>query len=273
MRNTYAIGDVQGCFDELCALLEKISYDPLQDELWFVGDLVNRGPKSLETLRFIKQQPHVKIVLGNHDLHLLALASGYSYSHHSLHKILTAPDRDELIAWLRKLPLLYHDPNLNFVMVHAGLPPQWDLAQAKQCARELETVLQQNHLLDLMQHLYGNQPDQWRDDLQGWDRLRFITNAFTRMRFCDAQGKLDLKTQGKIGSQPSGFMPWYQVPNRRTQHDRIVFGHWAALLGETNTENVFAVDTGCVWGNSLTALRLNDLERFAISCDARGQAK
>ncbi len=266
MHNVYAIGDVQGCFDELCALLEKISYDPLHDELWFVGDLVNRGPKSLEVLRFIKQQPQVKVVLGNHDLHLLALAFGHSYSHHTLHEILIAPDRNELLTWLRSLPLLHHDPTLNFVMVHAGLPPQWDLTQAKQCARELEKALQQQDINELMQHLYGDQPDQWRNDLQGWERLRFITNAFTRMRFCDAQGKLDLKAQGKVGSQATGFMPWFQVPNRRSENERIVFGHWAALLGETNTENVFAVDTGCVWGNCLTALRLNDLEKFSVAC-------
>lgn len=266
MQNVYAIGDVQGCYDELCALLEKISYEPTQDQLWFVGDLVNRGPKSLEVLRFIKQQSNVKVVLGNHDLHLLALFFGQTYSPHSLQPILTAPDREELMAWLRQLPLLYHDPHLNFVMVHAGLPPQWNLAQAKSCARELEMALQQQNIAEFMQHLYGDQPDIWHDDLQGWDRLRFITNAFTRLRFCDANGRLDLKSQGRIGSQPPGFMPWFQVPNRRSENERIIFGHWAALLGETQTENVFAVDTGCVWGNKLTALRLNDLKKFSVGC-------
>lgn len=265
---TYAIGDVQGCFDELCALLEKINYNSAQDELWFVGDLVNRGPKSLEVLRFIKQQLRVKIVLGNHDIHLLALAFGHTYSHHSLQAILTAPDCMELVEWLRRQPLLHHDEKLNYVMVHAGLPPQWNLAQAKKYAYELEKILQQENITDVLKHLYGNQPDQWHDDLQGWERLRFITNALTRMRFCDEHGKLDLKTQGPLGTQLPGFMPWFQVPQRKTENCRIIFGHWAALQGKVNSPNVFALDTGCIWGNCLTAMRLEDQQLFNVPCQA-----
>lgn len=263
---TYAIGDVQGCFDELQALLKKIKFNPQIDQLWFVGDLVNRGPKSLEVLRFIKNLPHAHIVLGNHDLHLMALAYGDSYSHHTLNDILTAPDRDELIQWLRQLPLLHHDTQLNYVMVHAGIYPLWDLSQAKTYAKEFENALRSEKLPQLLKNIYGDQPDQWHENLSGWDRLRFIANTFTRMRFCTLEGKLDLHSVGGIGSQPKDYLPWFKVPNRRTQNDNIIFGHWAALQNETDESRVFALDTGCVWGNCLTAMRLEDRKRFSVNC-------
>lgn len=263
---TYAIGDVQGCFDELQALLTKINFNPTQDTLWFVGDLVNRGPQSLATLRFIKNLPHCKVVLGNHDLHLLAMAYGRSYHSHTLDEILQAADRDELIHWLRQQPLLHYDAKLNYVMVHAGIPPQWDLLLAKQCALELQTALQSAQVSDLLKHMYGDEPVQWRDDLQGWERLRFITNAFTRMRFCTRDGKLDFHYNGKIGKQPHELIPWYQIPERRNKDLNIIFGHWAALQGKVDEPNVFALDTGCVWGNSLTAMRLEDQKIFNTPC-------
>jgi bis(5'-nucleosyl)-tetraphosphatase (symmetrical) len=263
---TYAIGDVQGCFDELQALLAKISFNPTHDELWIVGDLVNRGLKSLATLRFIKNLPNCKIVLGNHDLHLLAMAYGRPYHSHTLDEILQAPDRDELIHWLAQQPLLHHNAKLNYVMVHAGIPPQWDLLLAKQCARELETVLRSEQLSELLTHMYGNEPNQWSDDLQGWERLRFITHAFTRMRFCTAEGALDFHYTGAVGSQPSQLMPWFKVPHRRNKDLNIIFGHWAALQGEVDEPKIFALDTGCVWGNCLTAMRLEDQKIFNIPC-------
>lgn len=263
---TYAIGDVQGCFDELQALLKKINFDSEQDELWFVGDLINRGPKSLEVLQFIKNLPRVKVVLGNHDLHLLALAQGASYSHHTLNPILNSPQLKEYTDWLRQMPLLYHDTKLNYVMVHAGIYPQWNLIEAKKYARELETALQKNDMSELLKNLYGDQPNSWDEKLSGWERLRFITNVFTRMRFCTLDGKLDLQEMGKVGTQSSDLLPWFKIPDRKTKNEKIIFGHWAALQGKTDEPNVFAVDTGCVWGNSLTAMRLEDQQKFSVTC-------
>lgn len=265
--STYAIGDIQGCFDSLQALLATINFQPNTDQLWFVGDLVNRGPKSLETLRFIKNLPRKIVVLGNHDLHLLALAQGIEHeSKESLAAILTAPDRDELLAWLRQQPLLHHDSVLNYSMVHAGIIPQWSLMQAKKYAAEVETILRGNNYPELLQHMYGSQPDQWKENLTSWDRLRFIINCFTRLRFCTPQGRLDLHYKGGIGNQPTDFFPWFQIPERATQTDNIIFGHWAALEGKVTESHVFALDTGCVWGHTLTAMRLEDRQRFSAPC-------
>lgn len=262
---TYAIGDVQGCYDELQELLRLIQFDPIQDYLWFVGDLINRGPKSLDVLRFIKKTKNAITVLGNHDLHLLALAQGNSYSHHTLQQVLSAPDCMELIEWLRVQPLLYHDADLNYTMIHAGLPPQWDLAKAQACAKEVESVLRNDELYpQLLQHMYGDEPSKWDDSLSGWDRWRFIINAFTRLRFCDINGGIDMHYKGKIGAQPANLMPWFKFPNRASQNLNIVFGHWAALQGETQEPRVHALDTGCVWGHYLTAMRLEDQQRFRV---------
>lgn len=266
---TYAIGDIQGCFTPLQKLLEKIKFDPSRDVLWFTGDLVNRGPESLQSLRFIKQLGNrQRTVLGNHDLHFLAVAHGTQplKTEDTIQDILNAPDRDELIAWLLHQPLLHHDETLGFTMVHAGLAPSWDLSTAIKLAYEVETILQSETAKDFFQHMYGNQPDHWSSDLLGWDRLRCITNYLTRARFCHLDGRLELKTKGKIGSNSSDLIPWFQVPNRVNANLKIVFGHWAALSGVTNTPNVFALDTGCVWGYCLTAMRLEDGERFTVSC-------
>lgn len=258
---TYAIGDVQGCYDELQDLLRCILFDPEKDTLWFAGDLVNRGPKSLEVLRFIKNLPRSVVVLGNHDIHLLSLANRLAEApkNHGLNEVLKAPDCDSLIDWLRHQPLFHYDSTLGFAMVHAGIPPQWDLSLALDCAQEAQRMLQSDQYPEFLKHLYGNQPIRWHAQLAGWSRLRFIVNALTRMRFCDATGKLDFSTKGGIGTQPPGYFAWFEVPGRLLSGVPIVFGHWAALEGKTGVApQVFALDTGCVWGNYLTAMRLED---------------
>jgi len=265
---TYAIGDVQGCYDELQNLLSTINFDPDKDTLWFAGDLVNRGPRSLDTLRFIKQLPHVKIVLGNHDLHLLALHHGYSHDDHDLDDILDAPDRDSLIGWLSTQPLLYVSKEHNAALTHAGIYPLWSLEDAQRYAREVETLLQGDTQKALIDNMYGNTPAVWSEDLTGWDRARFIINVFTRMRFCSAEGELELSTKGKPSEAPLGYAPWYTLPHKLPQDTRVLFGHWAALEGEVDTktgvENRIALDTGCVWGNALTALRIEDDNVFSV---------
>jgi len=228
---------------------------------------VNRGPQSLEVLRFIKQlgsQHHT--VLGNHDLHLLAVACGAHPANpkDTLQSILTAPDREELLTWLSHQPLLYHEKD--FVLVHAGLAPSWDLATAKRLANEIEMYLQSENKKTFLQHLYGNEPKHFSEALQGWGRARCITNYFTRMRFCHPNGDLELIKNGKVNDETSGLIPWFQLPHRVNANLKIIFGHWAALSGETHTPNVYAVDTGCVWGFCLTAMRLEDLQRVHVEC-------
>lgn len=267
---TYAIGDIQGCFAPLQKLLEKIQFDPTQDTLWLTGDLVNRGPASLETLRFIKAlgDQH-RIVLGNHDLHLLAVAHGMhqGWKEDTFNEILNAPDREELLAWLLQLPLLVHDEKLGYTMAHAGLAPSWDLETAIALSREVSAILTSNLAPEFFQHMYGNQPNQWRSDLTGWERIRCITNYLTRLRFCHPDGSLELESKGKSDQYPTAdLIPWYQVPNRANTNLKIIFGHWAALGGVTNTPNTFALDTGCVWGYCLTAMRLEDGERMSVAC-------
>ena len=254
----YAIGDVQGCYDELMALLKQIDFNADNDRLWFAGDLVNRGPKSLEVLRFVKALgDRAVVVLGNHDLHLLALSQGNRshYKHGSLDAVMQATDRDELIDWLRHRPVMYHHEKRGYSLIHAGLPPQWDLKTARACARELETTLRGPKFHDFCQKMYGNEPDRWRDDLEGMARLRFITNAFTRLRFCTPDGRLAIREKGAPGSQKNGSMPWFQVPKRATRNDRILFGHWSTL-GYLEAGNAWCLDSGCLWGGSLTALKL-----------------
>lgn len=268
---TYAIGDIQGCFDELQQLLFQLKFDSSNDQLWFCGDLVNRGPKSLETLRFVKALGDSAVtVLGNHDLHLLAKAGGFGkqLKQDTLDEILNAPDCDELMHWLRHQPLLHHDSDLGYSMVHAGLPPQWDLATARACAREMESKLRAPDYDEFIRVMYGNQPDKWSDKLKGIERWRFITNVFTRLRFCSADGRLDLKTKGKPGTQKEGVFPWFDVPGRKTKKDRIVFGHWSTLgVGEMN--NTLSLDGGCLWGGKLVAVRLDmDVPQWStIDCD------
>ncbi len=267
---TYAIGDIQGCFDPLQRLLDQVHFDPNQDTLWFTGDLVNRGPQSLETLRFIKSLKKSAItVLGNHDITLLAVASQaipYQTKHHTFSDILEAPDRESLIEWLKAQPLLHYDPASNYVLVHAGLYPQWELPQALSYAKEVELALQSPTALEFLSHLYGNEPRQWNEALTGFDRLRFITNSFTRMRFCNLQGELELTCKENIDAAPTDYHPWFALTNRRNTQHKILFGHWAALKGHCSIPNVFALDTGCAWGNGLTALRLDDQQRFLVNC-------
>jgi bis(5'-nucleosyl)-tetraphosphatase (symmetrical) len=264
---TYAIGDIQGCFDELKQLLNIIRFDEKHDTLWLVGDLVNRGPKSLEVLRFVKQLKNIIVVLGNHDIHLLVTFNNKDPFHitHNLEAIFNAPDGQELIDWLRFCPLIHHDPQLNYVMVHAGIYPYWNLEQAKQYASEVENILRRNDYIKFLEHIYGNEPNVWNNTLTGIERQRFIINSFTRMRFCNIEGLLDFSETGKLNSAPKGYLPWFAIPNRATKQNRIIFGHWAALNGETNTEKVIGIDTGCVWGGSLTAFRLDDGKRFSTS--------
>jgi bis(5'-nucleosyl)-tetraphosphatase (symmetrical) len=254
----YAIGDVQGCYDELMSLLKKIDFNADSDRLWFAGDLVNRGPKSLEVLRFVKSLGDRAVtVLGNHDLHLLALTQGNSshYKHSTLDAVLAAPDRLELIEWLRHRPVMYHHEKRGYSLIHAGLPPQWDLATAHACAHELEETLRGPNFHRFCQEMYGNQPDLWHDALEGMERLRFITNAFTRLRFVTPEGRLSMRDKGAPGSQSNGSLPWYEAPGRATRNDRILFGHWSTL-GFRQLGNVWCLDSGCLWGGGLTALRL-----------------
>lgn len=270
--STYAIGDIQGSYQPLMRLLEKISFDPASDKLWLAGDLVNRGPQSLEVLRFLYSiRRSVISVLGNHDLHLLALAGGHrkAGSHDDLTPILDADERDILLDWLRHCKILHHDAELQFTMVHAGIPPQWDLSDAIARAQELEDVLQSDRYDEFLANMYGNHPLMWTNELNGFDRLRIITNYFTRMRFCTAEGELELKTKAGAQEAPAGYAPWYAHHNRKTRANKIIFGHWAALEGKANMPHIYALDTGCAWGGTLTALRLEDEQVFSCNCGTR----
>lgn len=266
--STYAIGDVQGCYDELMSLLDVINFDETKDNLWFAGDLVNRGENSLDVLRFIKNLgSNQKTVLGNHDLHLLAVASKCQKfrSDDTIQDVVNAPDSDELLYWLRHQELMYHDIDLDFVLVHAGISPEWDLELAKKCARFVEDILQSDGYTEMLPHLYGDLPVSWSHCLEKWEKCRFITNAFARMRYCNRLGHLNLTEKSTIGTQSETLYPWFEVPTRRTISPNIVFGHWAALNGITNHPKTFAVDTGCAWGHRLTAMRLEDQKRFSVT--------
>jgi bis(5'-nucleosyl)-tetraphosphatase (symmetrical) len=257
---TYAVGDVQGCAAELERLLERLAFSPDRDRLWFVGDLVNRGPRSLDVLRMVARLGDAAIVvLGNHDLHLLAAARGHTglrAQDDSLRPVLDAPDRERLLDWLQSRPMVHHDPGLDIHMLHAGVPPQWDMALAHRCARELEVALRSDRSGALFDCMYGNQPDLWRDDLDGADRLRFVTNALTRLRACDADGRMLLAFKGPVATLPPGATPWFRAAGRRSAAARIVCGHWSAL-GYLRESGLLALDTGCVWGGALTAERLD----------------
>ncbi|MDH3514561.1 MAG: symmetrical bis(5'-nucleosyl)-tetraphosphatase, partial [Gammaproteobacteria bacterium] len=228
----YVIGDVQGCYRPLMQLLTRLGFDTARDRLWFTGDLVNRGPQSLEVLRFVRELGDRAVcVLGNHDLHLLAVAAGTARlrKRDTFTEILGAPDRDELLRWLRSRPLLHHDSGLGYTLIHAGLLPPWDFAQAQQLAREAETVLQRDDYREFFHHMYGDLPDHWSEGLRGFDRQRVIVNAFTRLRYCDLEGNMDLRPKGPPGSQPPDLLPWFQVPARRSRGLKIIFGHWSTL--------------------------------------------
>jgi len=267
---TYAIGDIQGCYDFLMRLLEKIHFDETKDFLWLTGDLVNRGPDSLKTLRFLKSiEKRMICVLGNHDLGMLAIAREqipFDPKHHTFRDILEAEDKEDLLIWLEHQPLLHHDPDSGFTLVHAGFHPKWDLPLALKLAKELEDTLKGTQKLEFYAHLYGNEPDNWDPQLSGFDRLRCIVNCFTRLRFCSAEGQLEFHTKEATEKAPTGFMPWFEVPNRKSENLKIIFGHWAALQGKYRGPRLFALDTGCVWGGSLTAMRLEDGAFFSTPC-------
>ena len=269
----HAIGDVQGCHEELQRLLERIDFQPGRDRLWFVGDLVNRGPRSLEVLRLVRDLGDAAVtVLGNHDLHLLAAAAGQALpgEKDTFDDVLSAPDRDELIHWLRHRPLMHHDPQLDFALLHAGLPPQWTLPQALLHAREVEAVLRSEEHPAFFAQMYGNKPKRWSEDLKGMDRLRFITNCFTRLRFVRLDGKLLLKEKGPPGSVDDPLaVPWFDHPERASRGSRIVFGHWSTL-GYVARHNAWAIDTGCLWGGRLTALRLDGDRPEPLQVDCPG---
>lgn len=262
----YAVGDIQGYLKPLQALLLHVEFNPQKDRLWVAGDMVNRGPESLKTLRFLYHlRNSVDVVLGNHDLHLLAAAAGYRKptSSDTFDEIMQAPDRDILLEWVRHQSLVHHDPKLNFTMVHAGIPPQWGIKQALKHAAEVEAVLRSNKIVRFLTSMYGNQPDIWNKTLKSEDRWRVITNYFTRMRFCTGSGRLELNTKSGINTAPLGYSPWYAHENRKTDNDNIIFGHWAALEGKAEHNNVYALDTGCVWGGKLTLMRLEDKKLFS----------
>ncbi len=264
---TYAIGDIQGCYDEFRQLLEEIRFDPAQDQLWLVGDLVNRGPGSLEVLRLVKSLGDSAItVLGNHDLHLLAVAEGAAELHRTdtLDEVLNAPDRDELLAWLRQQRLLHAEGD--HVLVHAGLLPQWSVKQAASLAREVESALRGDDYATFLHRMYGNTPHAWDDGLDGYKRLRVITNTFTRMRICTPQGEMEFKFKGEVENIPAGYLPWFEVPARKSRNSTIIFGHWSAL-GLKVTPRVVALDTGCLWGGPMTAIRIEDRRLFQVACN------
>ena len=271
---TYAVGDLQGCLQALQCLLKQVAFDPQRDRLWLVGDLVNRGPQSLETLRFLYSiRESLVCVLGNHDLHLLAAGRNIERlkKADTLREIIEAPDSAELLEWLRQQKLMHYDEQRNLALVHAGIPPQWSLRKALKCAAEVETALRDDNLLPpYLDGMYGNDPAKWDNDLKGVTRLRVITNYFTRMRFCTAEGKLDLKSKEGLDNAPPGYKPWFQHKERKTKGLKIIFGHWAALEGRCNEPGISALDTGCVWGGALTLMNVDSGERLSCKCDEHG---
>ena len=265
---TYAVGDIQGCFASLQALLEKCSFSPDFDRLWLVGDLVNRGPRSLETLRFVKGLGDRAVtVLGNHDLSLLMAAEGFGKRHRSdtIDDILAAPDRDELLHWLRHQRLMHVQGD--YAMVHAGLLPAWSVAEARALAGEVEQALQAENYREFLANMWGSEPGSWDSSLTGWPRLRVIVNAMTRMRFCSPAGEMDFKAKGELSQAPAGYLPWFEVPGRRSAATVLVTGHWSAL-GLRLEPNLLALDSGCLWGGKLSALRLEDRALFQVDCAA-----
>ncbi len=267
----YAIGDLQGCYSPLRRLLDRLQFEPGRDRLWFTGDLVNRGPESLEALRFVKALGGAAVtVLGNHDLHLLAVAQGVKPLRprkDTLANILDAPDRDALLDWLCRQPLLHEDAGLGYVMVHAGLPPDWSVADASACARVVETTLAGADRATLLAHMYGDTPERWSPDLESYKLMRFTINCLTRLRYVHDDGRLALDFKGAPGDAPRGLVPWFRAPFRRSARARIVFGHWSTL-GVVPDRRVFPLDSGCVWGGQLTALRLDgEPRRVCVACE------
>jgi len=268
---TYFVGDIQGCNDELQQLLVLAQFNPQHDELWLTGDLVARGPKSLDVLRFVYGLgDRATTVLGNHDLNLLAVDAGYSQAKKKdkTENILTAPDRYELMTWLRNRPIMAEHPTLPVMMTHAGLSPQWDLATARHCAREVEMLLRSDQGNWLLGHMYGEEPSHWDPRLTGLPRWRYIINSFTRMRFCRNDGSLEFKCKEAPSEKPAQLAPWFEVRQAAPDEPHLVFGHWAALMGKCPLPTIKALDTGCVWGNQLTLWRWDDNAMFSLNCPA-----
>lgn len=270
---TYAIGDVQGCYDQLRQLLDLINYDQSKDSLWFCGDLVNRGPKSLKTLRFIKSLPQENIVitLGNHDLGMLAIEYGGQLppADHTMHDIFAAEDKHELYSWLRNQSLLHYAPELNATICHAGIYPLWELNQALNYASIVEKILQDDAAFqEFSKVLYGEHPTKLDINHSVYEQARFIINVFTRMRFLDLGGNLILSTKVSPNNNTNKqLIPWYLHPKRKAIPGMLFFGHWAALNGQCEVEHIFALDTGCVWGNCLTAICIEQQQKYQISCN------
>ncbi|MDX1452296.1 MAG: symmetrical bis(5'-nucleosyl)-tetraphosphatase [Oleiphilaceae bacterium] len=263
---TYVIGDLQGCYERLTCLLETLRYSPSRDEIWLAGDLVNRGPESLACLTWAREHA-ARVVLGNHDLHLLALYYSFNEpqkSSDTLEEILGAPNVNELMEWLRVQPVLHYDSVRELCLVHAGIPHIWSVARARELASELHACLKGDDYHSFFSGMYGNRPACWSEELQGQERLRVVTNYFTRMRFVTEDGTLDFAAKEGLDAAPPGFAPWFHYA--RNDHTRIVFGHWAALQGQTGNDQFWATDTGCVWGGALTAIDVDTGERIHCEC-------
>lgn len=275
----YAVGDVQGRFQELQTLLKRFAFDDSLDRLWLTGDLVNRGRHSAEVMRFVRDLGDRAVsVLGNHDLHLLAVAAGQCPPRRqdTFHDVLEAPDSQELLSWLRQRPLFHRDLECGYALVHAGLPPQWDAAAAQRYAREVEAVLRGPDYAQFLQRMYGSDPAVWSEGLRGWARLRFITNGLTRIRYCDVDGRMSFADKGPPGTQRQTLLPWFEVPQRKSVQDAVIFGHWATLQlhGRVSPRhNVYHLDTGCAWGGALTGMRLDDGRRMSVPCSGERGSK
>ncbi|WP_220719080.1 symmetrical bis(5'-nucleosyl)-tetraphosphatase [Agarivorans litoreus] len=267
---TYFVGDVQGCLDELKALLKQCKFSTKKDRLWLAGDLVARGPKSLETLRFVKELGcAAQVVLGNHDLHLLAVANGIHRAKRrdNLQDLLDAPDREELLNWLRQQPLIKKHPDYDVVMVHAGIYPKWKVSKALKLGKEVQKQLASDDYLSLLKNMYSNEPARWSDELVGYDRLRCIINVFTRMRYCFPDASLDFESKLPPNKNTNpNLKPWFELPGKHLKETHIVFGHWAALMGKSKHDLVSGLDTGCVWGNHLSMLRWEDQRMYTQDC-------
>lgn len=267
---TYVVGDLQGCLSPLWCLLEKVAFDTQQDKLIIAGDTINRGPDSLQTLRFLyANRKYIKTVLGNHDLHLLAVAHGFSRLKNgdTIKEILSAKDKIELLEWLIHQPLIYTPDDYNCLIVHAGISPFWGVNKAKRLAAEVEQILQSENASIFFKNMYGDEPNIWSDNLEGMARLRVITNYLTRVRLLNAQGALNLSYKGGIDTMPAGLIPWFLHPKQRfAKKTTIVFGHWAALNGYTGVPHAIALDTGCVWGQKLTMICLDTNQLYSCQC-------
>ena len=264
---TYAIGDVQGCYDELMDLVALVDFDPSIDRFWFTGDLIDRGPKSLDVLRYVKGLGHAAVtVLGNHDLSLIAAAAGHRRrskrtKRDGIDEVLEADDAAELVDWLRHRPLVHHERG--HLLIHAGVLPAWSADDVLARASEVERALRSDEWRELCANMYGDEPRAWQESLAGWERVRLTINSCTRMRFCALDGSLDLEANGTVASAAPGLTPWFRVNGRAAGDATIVCGHWA-MLGLHIEPNVFHLDSGCVWGGALTALRIEDREIFQV---------